>query len=230
MIVGICDEEEQMRDKIEKLCRKNYNIQNVRYEQFADGEEVENTNVNINILILDIKMPKVGGIEVKNIFEEQKKDTLIIFVTNHGELIHEAFGKNVVGFIEKSDLEKELGQYLNKAMGMVEKNVDIDGRNCKDILYIKAEDVYCRVFMKDNTSFLKRVSLTKMKEELRESDLVKVHKSYIANLAYVSNIKEKELIIDNAKIPVSTRMRTKVFNELKKYEDKKFTYNKLGSE
>lgn len=58
-----------MRDKIEKLCRKNYNIQNVRYEQFADGEEVENTNVNINILILDIKMPKVGGIEVKNIFE-----------------------------------------------------------------------------------------------------------------------------------------------------------------
>ena len=92
MIVGICDDEEQMRDKIEKLCRKNYNIQNVQYEQFADGEEVENTNVNINILILDIKMPKVGGIEVKNIFEEQKKNTLIIFVTNHGELIHEAFG------------------------------------------------------------------------------------------------------------------------------------------
>ena len=59
---------------------------------------------------------------------------------------------------------------------------------------------------------------------------MKVHKSYIANLAYVSNIKEKELIIDNAKIPVSTRMRTKVFNELKKYEYKKFTYNKLGSE
>ena len=37
----------RMRDKIEKLCRKNYNIQNVHYEQFADGEEVENTNVNI---------------------------------------------------------------------------------------------------------------------------------------------------------------------------------------
>lgn len=56
-----------------------------------------------------------------------------------------------------------------------------------------------------------------MEEELRGSDLVKVHKSYIANLSYVSNIKEKELIIDNTQIPVSTRMRTRVFNELKKY-------------
>ena len=52
-----------------------------------------------------------------------------------------------------------------------------------------------------------------MEEELRGSDLVKVHKSYIANLSYVSNIKEKELIIDNTQIPVSTRMRTRVFNE-----------------
>lgn len=215
MIIGICDDEREIREKIEKLCRKNLKIPNIQYEQFANGEEVE--NADINILILDIKMPKVDGLEVKNIFEEQKKDTLIIFVTNHGELIYEAFGKNVIGFIEKSNMEEELGECLDKAMNVALKNFYIDGRNCKDVLYIKAEDVYCRVFMKDSTSFLKRTSLTKMEEELWGSDLVKVHKSYIANLSYVSNIKEKELIIDNTQIPVSTRMHTRVFNELKKY-------------
>lgn len=219
MIVGICDDERDIREKIEKLCKKNLKIPNIQYEQFANGEEVE--NADINILILDIKMPKVDGLEVKNIFEEQEKDTLIIFVTNHGELMHEAFGKNVIGFIEKSNMEEELGECLNKAMDVVLKNVYMDGKNCKDILYIKAEDVYCRVFMKDGTSFLKRISLTKMEEELRGSDLVKVHKSYIANLSYVSNIKEKELIIANTQIPVSTRMRTKVFKEIKKYQYKK---------
>lgn len=215
MIIGICDDEKNMRMRLEKLCRQILKDMEIQYIFFSDGEEI--TDVQIDILILDIYMPKMDGLKVKKRYEEQGRDTLIIFVTNHDELMQQAFGRNVVGFIKKNDLEKKFGNYLQNAIAIINSDVDIEGRKSKDILYIKAENIYCRVFMKNGTDFLIRSSLKNMENKSRGTGLVKVHKSYIANLAYVSDINQSEILIRNVKIPISSRMKIKVFNEYKEY-------------
>ena len=76
MIIGICDDENVMREAEEKICRsiiQNYGDDIVQIETFSDGKEV--LEGEYDILILDIEMADVDGIAVKNYFQNRKKDT-----------------------------------------------------------------------------------------------------------------------------------------------------------
>ena len=87
MIVGICDDEEQMRDKIEKLCRKNYNIQNVHYEQFADAVQRLKRDLHLRTNLTDLHI------------NEEKKEELI-------RLSHHANLKNNPVEVTDEDLRR----------------------------------------------------------------------------------------------------------------------------
>lgn len=87
MVIGICDDENVIRDKIEKICineTKKY-CEDVVIQKYSDGREV--LEKDFDILILDIEMEDVDGIVVKNYFQKRKKDTIIIFVTSHNEMM-----------------------------------------------------------------------------------------------------------------------------------------------
>ena len=78
MIIGICDDENVMREAEEKICRsiiQNYGDDIVQIETFSDGKEV--LEGEYDILILDIEMEDVDGIAVKNYFQNRKKITSI---------------------------------------------------------------------------------------------------------------------------------------------------------
>lgn len=77
MVIGICDDEKVIRDKIEKICVNvtgEYDT-DTAVKTYSDGKEV--VEENFDILILDIEMKDVGGIAVKNYFQNRKKDTII---------------------------------------------------------------------------------------------------------------------------------------------------------
>lgn len=57
---------------------------------------------SLDILILDIEMPEMSGIEVKKRLERIRNHTLILYVTGHVEFMQEAFGTYVFGFVEKN--------------------------------------------------------------------------------------------------------------------------------
>lgn len=73
MVIGICDDENVIRDKIEKICineTKKY-CEDVVIQKYSDGREV--LEKDFDILILDIEMEDVDGIAVKNYFQKRKK-------------------------------------------------------------------------------------------------------------------------------------------------------------
>ena len=143
MIIGICDDENVMREAEEKICRsiiQNYGDDIVQIETFSDGKEV--LEGEYDILILDIEMEDVDGIAVKNYFQNRKKDTIIIFVTSHDEMMSQAFGVNVMGFVTKKYLDSQLPVMLDNAIKRVINTVNIDGIDSRNICYIQAEHVY----------------------------------------------------------------------------------------
>ena len=102
MIIGICDDEKIMREQVEKIRHKvtdGYD-EEILVQTYSDGSAV--LDGTFDILILDIEMEDVDGISVKNIFQNRKRDTIIIFVTSHDEMMSQAFGVNVIGFVTKN--------------------------------------------------------------------------------------------------------------------------------
>lgn len=80
MRLGICDDMKNIRKQVFDICKKLQEETKKSFEiiEFENGEDVVNETEKLDILILDIQMPGMNGIDVKKIAEQQEWDTLLI--------------------------------------------------------------------------------------------------------------------------------------------------------
>ena len=212
MTIGICDDEEIIRWKLKRICNQLLVERDIccGIMEFRNGMELMNFTDHLEILILDIEMAGIGGIEVKNRLQRMKRYVIIIYVTSHDEMIWEAFGLNVLGFVKKENMEQELPIMLTSALEMVGHFVvlrdDIDSR---EIAYIHTEQVYCRVFLVDATEKVLRIPIRELERELEGIGFIRVHRSYLVNLQYVEAVDDSMVYVLSQKIPISVRKRLK---------------------
>ena len=217
MVIGICDDENVIRDKIEKICineTKKY-CEDVVIQKYSDGREV--LEKDFDILILDIEMEDVDGIVVKNYFQKRKKDTIIIFVTSHNEMMSQAFGVNVMGFVAKSYLDNQLQVMLDGAMKRVMNTVSIEGVDSRKVCYIQAEHIYNILHLENETEVSVRCSSADLEKMLEGVGFIRVLRTYIINMAYVDHIKDKTVLVNKREIPVSARLKSRLRKEYSRY-------------
>ena len=218
MIIGICDDELLMRKQEEEICRQTimkYAEDDIVIETFSDGAEVEDKD--LDVLVLDIEMNGIDGISVKNMFQKKNRDTIIIFVTSHDEMMYQAFGINVIGFVTKKYLKDQLPVMLDTAIKKVMSTVLVDGVDSRKICYIQAEHVYNILHMADGEEISVRISSGELEEMLKGVGFVRTHRAYLVNLAYVERIREKTIIVDEEEIPVSSRLKSRIKHEYDRY-------------
>ena len=213
MKLTICDDEKKFANKIEKFCKKvlkEEKIKDVEIFYEPSGESFLNSVQETDILILDIEMDAVTGIEVKERLKKQNSEIKIIFLTSHVERMKEAFGKQVYGFVDKENYE-ELRAILLEVIKEAEKEKDyiiVDGEDgkkklkLKDILYIKSNAVYLEFYTK-NYKYLKRQKISECEVELERKGFYRVQNSYIINFEYMSSVNEKEVrIVGDIVLPI----------------------------
>jgi len=83
----------------------------------------------------------------------------------------------------------------------------------KDIYYIEAERNYCRIFSKDK-EYLLVMTLKDMSEKLPQGQFVRVHRSYIVNVAHVEEVAISHIAVDKKAIPISKSFRNDLMNVL----------------
>ena len=220
MLIGICEDRKEDCICIERVCteiiepmEKNYEIR-----RFFDGQDVLECQDKIDLLFLDIEMPRVDGIQVKEQFQKEGKDTMILYVSKHDELMRSAFGIHVYGFIQKCRLKQQMQQILPEALEILQNFCLIEGNvDSRNVVYIKAEHVYSRIVMKDGSERLLRTSLEKFEKQLTRVGFIRTHKSYLVNPIWICKIEGKEVKMVQANIPISVRLRTKVKKEYEEY-------------
>lgn len=70
-----------------------------------------------------------------------------------------------------------------------------------DILYLKSAHVYVELFLTNNKKFLIRKSLSDVLENL-DTSFIRVHRSFVVNIKYISEIKNASVIILQNEIPI----------------------------
>lgn len=213
MKIGICDDNtSELEQYLLFLNQLGYNNIYV----FHSGEELIEKMPVLDLLFLDIEMDNMSGIQVKNILEEKRKNTYIVFYTTHMETMPEGFGANVLGFLRKPVTLHELELYINKTSIKLEQNYPLLLDNntyisSDDILYIKSEHNYTLLHKTSGLYIPVRKTLDKWTEELAPHGFVPVHRSYIANMYNTSYIEHSSLVLVNGqKLNISRRMSTEV--------------------
>lgn len=182
MNIAICDDVKKEAELLENLCHE-LNYQHTTL--FLSGEEFLSSPSlhDFNILFLDIEMPGISGLELMKRLSFSHPSLLVIFCTTHQELMQDAFGRNVIAFINKPYHSHSVKNALETAAGLL-----------KDFYPVQMEDspaILCR----DGSSHLCRRSLKSLLEELSPYGFCAISRSTVVNLKYCGKIKDGKLFL-----------------------------------
>lgn len=111
--VLICDDDSLIRESLKLLLPLKADIEIVGVAE--DGEEAINicTKENVDVALLDIRMPKVSGVEAVNkIVSKSNTKCLILTTFDEEDYINEAIEYGAKGYILKSSTPEQIAQSI----------------------------------------------------------------------------------------------------------------------
>jgi DNA-binding LytR/AlgR family response regulator len=188
-------------------------------------------NNNIDIVFLDINMPKINGIDF---LKSSKTNANIIMTTAYAEYAAEAYGLDVLDYLVKPIAFERFLKACNKAKEIKElkKTTQPQQNKSNDHFFIKCNNQIEKVFYDDllyaeamlnyvmlytsSKKLMVYVMIKNLEEQLPANVFIKVHKSFIVNINKIKSIEGNILDIGNEKITISQSLREKVMNEIVK--------------
>ena len=171
-------------------------------------------NKDYDILLLDIQMNGIDGIELAKRIRSGGSDIQIIFVTGYDKYISKGYDVAALHYLLKPVSFEKLSEVLSRAAENLCKAspsvlVNAGGENLK----LRLSDIYCveavghtlQITCADGEISVNQ-SLSVFKNIIG-SDFIYTHRSFIVNLEHISRITKTDVILDNGKaVPVSRRM------------------------
>ncbi len=211
--IGICDDEKVCREQLKEILGQFFQENGLGFKvwEYESATDFLRREEEVHLLFLDIEMKEISGIQLKDALKG-REDIRIVFVTSHLEAMPEAFGKNVYGFLEKPAAADKLEKYLLRVLEDLEEErllviKGVQGEMAvkeKDILYFVAEKKYSRMVGKNGESFCD-MGLQQLEEMLGQKSFFRCHKSYLVNLANISDANQNIRLKNGESIPVSRR-------------------------
>jgi DNA-binding LytR/AlgR family response regulator len=224
--IAICDDEELQIQLLSKLVvawskKSSKEIEILTYRNAESFFFQWSNDKSFDILLLDIQMSGESGIELAKKIRKSDESLSIIFITGLSDYIDEGYEVSALHYLIKPVKEDKLYTCLDKACKKIVKEqksilVGVDGVNIRimqeDIIYTEAF-AHAVLIQTTKNSYEVKKSIGELEKELDGAMFVRCHRSYLANLKYISKIAKTDITLDNGKIiPVSRR----IYNDINK--------------
>jgi len=205
MKLFICDDEVQIRHDFEKMIQKLYPQSAIK--AFGCGEELLQAlaTESCDVLLLDIDMPGISGMDVARKLGEMENKPLLVFVTSHDELVYDSFRYHPFGFVRKSYFEKEIEKVLRDCERELESyqshfTFRANGREVclplEEILYFEADGNYLKLYLATEEYRL-RSTISAVENSLGTRGFIRVHKGFLVNQKAIRMLGTDELQLEN---------------------------------
>ncbi len=222
--IAVCDDEAMNVSKVEELAKVFFRTHciDINIKTYQSGENLLydlQDGIYYDLLLLDIEMPEVSGMDLAKTIQEKMPSARIIFITSHLEYAIEAYEFSIFRYIPKDRLEEKLDAALedfyklyrlerNEYYTIQVKN-NIEQLAYRDILYILRDGKYAVFYMENGESRSVRKTLAQVFEEISKEYFFFADRGCIVNLANVvgldatgiSFIHDKRVVISKAAIP-----------------------------
>ncbi|MCM1026434.1 MAG: LytTR family DNA-binding domain-containing protein [Roseburia sp.] len=203
--ICICDDSPEERASVSALVREwsRQSGTDVSVSEFPSAEAFlfEYEDLAPDIVLLDIEMPGMNGVELAKRLRAVNKLIQIIFITGFSDYIAEGYEVAALHYLLKPVSAEKLFSTLNRAL----EKQETDGRKIVletavetvllpiyEIRYIEAMKNYITVYAED--AYTVRKTLKEMEGEL-DGRFLRVGRSYIVNLRFVSRVTRKEIFL-----------------------------------
>jgi len=222
----IVDDEDLARRLLREYLARHADIEIVGECEHGLQAVEEITRLNPDLILLDIQMPKLSGLEV---LAETGRREGVIFTTAYDEYALKAFDLHAIDYLLKPFSQQRFDEALAQARQRLGKPVQgvtrlVEQSKRKRLLirdrgqnhlvpvdlihYVEAQDDYV-VIHAEGKAWMKTQSLSDLETQLDDAQFVRVHRSYLVNVVRVQSMgrisKDVQSVIlgDGVELPVS---------------------------
>lgn len=225
--VALCDDEKQVYVCVEKLIKRYEEEHQVCFQMdyYSDAGELLEVAEQYELILLDIEMPQMSGIEFGQALLHKKYNGKIIMLSGMVERFKETFKIQAYRFVSKPIEEEELFSALTDFLGIrIGRNVFKLHRG-KDTMKVQEREICCilsedssTVVFTEKESFRSEKALREWEEILEKQMFFRCHRQAVVNLGYIKRLDKDITLINGDKVPVSRRKRKELKEKYVEYE------------
>jgi two-component system LytT family response regulator len=180
---------------------------------------------DIQLMFVDINMPDISGMEfVKSLTNKP----YIVFTTAYSEYAVDGFQVEAIDYLLKPITFPNFLKAANKVKTLIDlkatgqkesvrttanhlfvkSEYKLIRINLDDIEYIESQHEYIKIQLGNSKQVMTQLSLSSIEEQLPSDRFMRVHRSFIVNLAKISVIERNRIVFDGkVYIPVSEQYK-----------------------
>ena len=217
--IAICDDEEKAVALHEKIVKTCLQAQGVGYEITTYTQsrnllyDITDDGFFYDLILLDIEMPGISGMEIPQQLKGFLPNVRIIFVTSHTEYAIDAFELSIFRYVPKNNLEVKLATAVTDAAKLIELEAGqeytiqtasrMEKIPYKDIFYIQRDGKNASIVSGAGISKVRK-SLQQVFDELNTPEFIFIDRGYIVNIIQIMKISGSTAILKNGEqLPIS---------------------------
>lgn len=230
--IAIVDDEEWVRDQLKSYFFRygQEHGEEFRVNLFALSELfLTNYKPIYDMIIMDIDLPGMNGLEAAHRLRELDERTVLMFVTNLAQYAINGYEVSAVDFVVKPVNYRTFEHKLTRALTFVpEKHrpalllktemgtvtVELD-----DVKYVEVQGHNVYYHTVKNT-YRTRGSLKQAEQELDDPQFFMCDKCYLVNLAYVEGVNGNTITVDGKELNVSRPKKKAFMDALAAYHNR----------
>lgn len=181
----------------------------------------------VDLLLLDVEMPKMSGIDF---LKQITKRPLVILITAKTNYAVEAFEHNVVDYLVKPIAQDRLIKAMMKAKELYDSNhkvLEQQGNSflfvrekgilskvvIEEIIYIQALGDYLTIYTQQGRHVV-HMTLKNFQERFTSANFHRIHRSYIVALDKIDSIADDIAYINKHPIPIGEVYKSELLKKL----------------
>jgi two-component system LytT family response regulator len=182
----------------------------------------------VDLVFVDIQMPGLTGLQL---IQSMKVKPMFILITAYEKYALEGYNLDVTDYLVKPVAFERFLKACYKAKELFELKagskeekpggnpeyffVNVEYSQVKitvaDIIYIEGLKDYIKIHLKSSSKpVITRMPMKTIEDQLPSKSFIRIHKSYIVAVAYITSIRKTSLFIGTSELPVSDHYRDAV--------------------
>ena len=231
--IAICDDEEKAVASHKRIVRECLQSAGIGCEITTYTQshnllyDITDDAFFYDLILLDIEMPGIGGMEMPLKIKDFLPNIRIIFVTSHMEYAIDAFELSIFRYVPKNHLQEKLPAAVLDAAKLIALE---DGREYiiqtanrmekipyKNIFYIQRDGKNASIVSSGGTSKVRK-SLQQVFGELNAPEFLFIDRGYIVNIVQIVQISGGMAVLKNGEqLPISRSHLQEVKRQINRF-------------
>lgn len=234
MRIAICDDEKDARELIAAKVRELYPSEDIFV--YSSGDEIINDAELTDILLLDIQMPGLNGMQTAEKMRQKHRETIIIFVTAIENYVFQAFDVGAFHYLVKPFSDSKFKEVLNNAAKQYQKKKMQPAKIEEKNIIIKSGGIHIKINLDEvmyAEVFNRKIMIHKKNEDIEYygkmselessagSDFFRTHRAYLIHFKYVEKYDVSTVYLEKGKALMAKKNYPEFVKRYLKYNQKK---------